>query len=233
MLTDAYKQNHRNASDDGYYLYTNEWSTQEGFGSNGSVASFVPSLANEYYYYQGDAQDDGNTWLYTEVGGVYTLATTYEPGVQYYTQSYYFDQNAGPAYLVMFYEPVDSSVTISGTDGQPYIAPGTPRFRDRSIAKTANLTGTLQNSFEEFPPLSPLMRQQVLGNNGRIEALVQDIPDPPNPPNPPIDDPDGPDNPGRLGDTPSTTIWMIGILGVVITVLGVSWRKDQLHRLSK
>jgi hypothetical protein len=174
MLPHAYP----NAAGDGYYLYTNSWNTHAG--QDNSRAVFEPNTSNPYYFYTGDDTTDGKTYLYTESDGNYTLATSYTAGISYYTQIQYFDQNAAATnFIKTDYAPLDQSIVpVSGTKGQPYIAYGTPRplSQDVLTEKTTNPTGTLgysisQSQFDLFNGA-----QQFLGNNGRLEVLLTEVP---------------------------------------------------------
>ncbi|MDR0513771.1 MAG: hypothetical protein LBG81_01240, partial [Coriobacteriaceae bacterium] len=166
-----------NAKGDGYYLYTDQWNrfvTQDN-----SRAVFQPNASNPSYYYVGDDSTQGKTYLYTlDAGGMgYTLATTYTPGIDYYTATTYFDRNAvATGYIATTYVAIDQSTTpLSGTDAQPYIAYGTPRPAQTTLDKRANPTGTFTYAVNAAPVTLAHGAQQFLGNNGRFEVLLTSV----------------------------------------------------------
>ncbi|MCL2680744.1 MAG: VWA domain-containing protein [Coriobacteriia bacterium] len=176
LFSSSYKTTHRNAAGDGYYFYTNDWNMRIDLDPSRTISAFVPNISNPYYYYTGDAESDGKTWLYTQSGGVFTIASSFSAGAQYYVRTEYFDATAAPSYLGESFQLLDSNTLISGTDAQPFIAYGTPRGNNRAVAKTSNITASLPNSFHEDSTLSGIVQQQILGNNGRFEVLFTAVP---------------------------------------------------------
>jgi len=181
QFSSAYMSAHKNAAGDGYYFYTNDWQSDLKLGPSSSTAAFVPNISNPYYYYTGSEGGSGKTWLYTKSGSGYTEALTYVAGTPYYVKDDYCDATAAPTYQASAYESVDASqVKISVDDnGRPYIAYGVsrvPNAPDLVNQKTSNPTATLPDSFQEYSALTGIVQQHLLGNNGRIEVLVTDVP---------------------------------------------------------
>jgi hypothetical protein len=211
-LSDTYKRANANAAKTGYYFYTNDWRDP----LDTAAAVFSPNISNPYYYFTGDLDGNGKTYLYTEAAGVYTKANTYTAGTDYYVQAQYLDESA-PGYLVINYVPLDQSlVTVSGQSGEPYIAYGTARSPNALNAKLSNPTGSSAFTLDEGSNQRGNIQEQFLGNNGRLELLSNEPPppDPPDPNNPnPPDTPDPPDpsdppdrhvTPPDSQDTPKT-----------------------------
>ena len=70
-LSEDYKTHNRNAANNGYYFYTNEWRYSGNPQENATIAYFTPNSKNPYYYYQVD------TPLYELVGTNYVETNDY------------------------------------------------------------------------------------------------------------------------------------------------------------
>ncbi len=175
-------------NDDGsYYFYTNSWSedTDNHHDHEHTVASFEPSVENEFYYYSID------TPIFEYVNGEYVLIDE-EPvtdgTVEYYHSRYIFKRNRnGENYLDIVHEPIrtesllsyEAEVDENGNVINYYVPMGTIRkvINKIEIAKVDNETETLSFSnhpYIGYPGLGghdDFHVDTFLGNNGRITVV--------------------------------------------------------------
>ena len=202
-ISEKVDTSHKNA-DGEYVFYTNRWrddslneftkpsNVPEDIFSHGimntTVTHFIPSVENERYYYQENAQ------IYINDGGNYSIYTGAEaPTAQngdYYTIHTWVEGNASTAGIRTAYNPIEAAlftvnnaiVKIDGKNGW-FVKKGSPELHfgdnDAYYAKGAgNLTGTLawSNSLEAVYHATEghtgFHAVNYLGNNGMVTVAA-------------------------------------------------------------
>ncbi len=188
----------RKNSDGTYTFYTNRWRTDnlEPFAKpatipedifnhgilNTTVTHFIPSLENERYYYQENAQ------IYVKNGNNYSVYTGTErpTGSDYYTIHSWVEGNASGATLKSTYNPIsetlladtDSIIQVSGKSGW-FVKKGSPElhFGDEAlhskteqdnVTKTLTWSRSLEAAYHESEGHSGFHAVSYLGNNGKV-----------------------------------------------------------------